>query len=653
MKLVIGTVLALISFAATMVAQAPTNLQANSPASLQPSVILSWSGPAGTSFYKVYRSSPDTTNFQWIAISVTRQFVDQSVTPGVLYNYVVTAVAKNDTVLLESLWSNIASVRAFALPPGPKGIITGRITDKVSGLPIPKVVVRFFKLPSPANRGLDITVNSAGTFSAVVDTGAYLVRAEEPPTSVSNTGHQTQWYLGATEPANATPVTVRVNDTTRVDFSLVPNSPRLYAYVSGIVTDDQGTPIEGAVVAFFRPIQELVTSAATLSSTEGPEAVHIPGVGYSRGVAWFGYTNTAGKFFAQVAGNRLYVAMSSKSGYYPEFFDNAPDPTEATILAVRGDTTGITFSLRKKAPTDTGTMQGTVQEPGGNDVPARIILFPRPKEGVERPAVFTFTDSSGVFLVEDIEAGSYNVLAIPFGDYAPSYSTSSGASALTWLDADSVAVNGVTPHIRISVPPLNNAGLTRIRGHILTGNSAPLPGVRVLARAVDGTIIGYGMSDPAGRYAVEALGSGPVTLLADRFRFNHVQAPVTIPSNTFAVEDVDFIMTASYPTAVDAPAGSPVQTALLQNYPNPFNPSTTIRYSLLAAGTGHEALGTSWVRLAVYDMLGREVAVLVNERQPAGEYTVTFDGTVLASGLYLYQLVADGFVTTRKMMLVR
>jgi hypothetical protein len=648
MKLLIGTALALVSFATTMLAQAPTNLQANSPASLQPSVLLSWSGPAGTSFYKIYRSSPDTTNFQWIAISQARLFEDQSVAPGVLYNYVVTAVMRTDTILLESTRSNIATVRAYVLPAGPKGIIAGRITDQVSGLPIPKVVVRFFKLPSPANRGLDITVTSAGTFSAVVDTGVYIVRADEPLTQLTQTGHQTQWYLGANEPANATPVTVRVNDTTRVDFSLVPNSQQPYAYVSGIVTDDQGAPIAGAVVAFVRPIQELVTSAATSSPTQGtgPEAVLIPGIGYSRGVAWYGHTNTAGKFFAQLVSGRQYVAMSAMNGYYPEFFDNAPDPTQATILAIRGDTTGITFSLRKKAPTDTGTMQGTVQDPGGNDVPARIILFPRPKEGDERPAVFTFTDSSGIFLVEDIEAGSYNVLAIPFGEYAPSYSTASGASALTWLDADSVEVNGVTPYIRISVPPLNNAGLTRIRGHILSGNGTPLPGVRVLARAPDDRIIGYGLSDPTGRYAVDALGSGSVTLLADRFRFNHVQTPVTIPSSTFVVEPVDFIMTASNPTAVDVPVGTPMQTTLLQNYPNPFNPKTHIGYRVSGPGS-------RWVKLGIYDLLGREVAVLVNERQPAGEYAVTFDGAVLASGLYFYQLAADGFVTTRKMMLAK
>ena len=78
---------------------------------------------------------------------------------------------------------------------------------------------------------------------------------------------------------------------------------------------------------------------------------------------------------------------------------------------------------------------------------------------------------------------------------------------------------------------------------------------------------------------------------------------------------------------------------LHENYPNPFNPSTTIRYELPKA---------SIVRLSVYDILGREVSVLVNERKNAGAYQVKFDAAGLASGLYLYRLTAGSFVQTRR-----
>lgn len=95
----------------------------------------------------------------------------------------------------------------------------------------------------------------------------------------------------------------------------------------------------------------------------------------------------------------------------------------------------------------------------------------------------------------------------------------------------------------------------------------------------------------------------------------------------------------------------PIEFALGQNYPNPFNPSTSIGYTL--AGNGHEAIGTRWVKLVVYDMLGREVAVLVNERKAPGSYEVKFDASNLASGVYLYRLTAGQYVECRKMVLMR
>jgi hypothetical protein len=88
----------------------------------------------------------------------------------------------------------------------------------------------------------------------------------------------------------------------------------------------------------------------------------------------------------------------------------------------------------------------------------------------------------------------------------------------------------------------------------------------------------------------------------------------------------------------------PTSFALEQNYPNPFNPSTNIRYDIPSGGS---------VSLRVYDLLGREVATLVNETQAPGRYTVRFDGSSLSSGIYFTRLQAGTFVTMRKMMLVK
>ena len=93
----------------------------------------------------------------------------------------------------------------------------------------------------------------------------------------------------------------------------------------------------------------------------------------------------------------------------------------------------------------------------------------------------------------------------------------------------------------------------------------------------------------------------------------------------------------------------PAQTGKLtfelsQNYPNPFNPSTKISYTL-----GFKSV----TRLSVYDILGREVAVLVNEIQNEGSHEVTFTGNNLSSGIYFYKLEAGQYSQIKKMILIK
>jgi len=88
----------------------------------------------------------------------------------------------------------------------------------------------------------------------------------------------------------------------------------------------------------------------------------------------------------------------------------------------------------------------------------------------------------------------------------------------------------------------------------------------------------------------------------------------------------------------------PAQFDLEQNYPNPFNPSTKIRFTVPEAGL---------VTMKVYDLLGQEVAILVNEEQVAGVYEVTFDAAQLPSGIYFYSINAGDFVATKKMILLK
>jgi len=101
------------------------------------------------------------------------------------------------------------------------------------------------------------------------------------------------------------------------------------------------------------------------------------------------------------------------------------------------------------------------------------------------------------------------------------------------------------------------------------------------------------------------------------------------------------------PPAVNGEEGipvTPITYALNQNYPNPFNSSTVIHYQLPV---------TEWVMIKVYDMLGQEVAMLINEVRWSGEHSVRWDAGDNPNGVYYYQLTAGAFTETKKMILMK
>ncbi len=114
---------------------------------------------------------------------------------------------------------------------------------------------------------------------------------------------------------------------------------------------------------------------------------------------------------------------------------------------------------------------------------------------------------------------------------------------------------------------------------------------------------------------------------------------------SYRLKQIDFDGTFSYSNTIEVDATTPLQFELSQNYPNPFNPATIINYQTAAPVN---------VSLTVFNMLGEEVAVLINNQfMEAGQHSVKFDGSNLASGTYIYRLTAGDFVQTKKMMLTK
>jgi hypothetical protein len=113
-----------------------------------------------------------------------------------------------------------------------------------------------------------------------------------------------------------------------------------------------------------------------------------------------------------------------------------------------------------------------------------------------------------------------------------------------------------------------------------------------------------------------------------------------VGSNIFIVTGCGPTITGSTPISATVPK----QYNLSQNYPNPFNPVTKISYDIPKSG---------FVTIKIYDVIGKEIATLVNETKSAGKYIVDFDGSSFASGTYFYRLETNGFAATKKMMLIK
>ena len=126
--------------------------------------------------------------------------------------------------------------------------------------------------------------------------------------------------------------------------------------------------------------------------------------------------------------------------------------------------------------------------------------------------------------------------------------------------------------------------------------------------------------------------------------YTYIDAILPPGKYLYRLKQIDFNGSFEYSNIVEIEVIAPDQYELKQNFPNPFNPSTKISFQIP---------GQYFVSLKIYNMLGEEVATLVNEKKSAGKYNVDFNASALPSGVYFYQLSAGNFIQTRKMMLLK
>ncbi len=229
--------------------------------------------------------------------------------------------------------------------------------------------------------------------------------------------------------------------------------------------------------------------------------------------------------------------------------------------------------------------------------------------------------------------GDINKINLTDGTFEPVINTGSRVGAITFnpFNNELWATAGLGQNIDLvykidlntgDTTQIGNTGFTAVTNDIAFDENGTLYG-----------IIGWG-SQPGQLIEINTT-TGEGTLIGD-IGFDNIMGLAYNAGNVSSVNDAEQL---------------PIVFSLEQNYPNPFNPSTKIKYSIPASVNIDG--GNVLVQLKVYNILGKEIATLVNEQQSVGTYEITFNAVGLPSGVYFYRIQAGSFVETKKMILMK
>lgn len=596
------------------VPSAPVNLTA-SEGNWQSFVFvkLNWDYTNSDVRFNVYRKTgavSDTGSFELKYSYIERSnWIDEHVTPGLTYSYYVTAVnhdgesGPSDTVQI-----TIDSALA-------KGAVKGTVKDAVSGNGIYNASVYFY--PVFGWDFVKATTDSSGNYSADLYPGNYLVytRAE---------GYLSQFYDASTNIFHSTKINVMSSDTLTVNFSLQARPVLKFFTLSGTVRNSLGNGLKALI--------------------------EVKNVSYNS--YWKRYAHTvtddSGKYSIKVLqGDTVVVfARSFDHQYVPQFFNDKSTYLDADRIGISGDTSNINFVLQHKAVPN-NSVSGTIEATDTTNVTGIVIAIKLgPIERFRKKYVET-TDTLGNYSFTHISPGTYIFLAIPEGEYSPTFYRADGQTTLQWKMADSVLVdsNSTITGINFFVSPESDSGADYVSGNVSDNSGNSIKGAMVFAINSNQEVSGFAITNASGSYVIPGLVPGSYTIQSDYLGYTSGQSQnVSLDYTANYSGSASFVLSPEGVTSVESIPSFPKAFKLNQNYPNPFNPSTIISYSLPV---------NSFVTIKVYDIIGREVATLVNKNMTVGDHKVTFNAAGLSSGIYFYQIRAGNFVQTKKMILMK
>ncbi|MBK7228532.1 MAG: carboxypeptidase regulatory-like domain-containing protein [Ignavibacteriales bacterium] len=438
---------------------------------------------------------------------------------------------------------------------------------------------------------------------------------------------------------------ITVNDTTDTVwvYSNDPESPRdLRIKIDffnddlgdciGLIADESANPIANSKVYFF--YYGIYLFDSTLTDNAGIYTKQLP------------------------TGN--YTVAAEKDGYKVMFSGNTPDPFYAIPVDLdSGQTLNVDITLpliNNNGYSVSGTVIDSIY---GIPIDKGVVII---RKGTHTPTLMKPTapnaDSSvyagfirpdGTFNVQ-VEDSNYYFVQGYSEYYLPTYYNVENASSVFWQNADSVFINQSIPDKNLYIKRDSSYGGGYAYGYVTIPNidGSSNDGVSLFAQSTtNNELYAYNFAKETGFYGINNLPYGTYKVVAQKIGFqNTYSQEFTISATNPDQRDVYLTF---LPSGVDDDKEIvPTSIKLFNNFPNPFNPSTKIRFAIPSNNEN-----SFNVKVIIYDILGNEIATLVNEEKSAGIYEVTFNANNLASGIYIVTLKASSISVSQKIILMK
>lgn len=585
-------------------------------------VKLLWTGipsPSTGTVYEIYRRNGglnDTTPFVKIGSTWSSNYKDMHVHTGNTYSYNVKA--KNSTGVSDP--SNSVEVTVPAPTPIVKGVVAGTVVKDDDNSPLSNAKVLLFSSSNAAGYAYVYT-NSAGVFSKSVPAGSYYLQT-------SKHGFVSEYFDNVATKQEATLIVVAGNDSQNVSIGLASVVPPTMHAVSGSVADSLGNPLRAWIKVYK-------------VRNNSHHWRYYPGK-----------TDSLGNYSINVKEGDTVVVYASPfdHNYFGEYYDDKRTFSEADRIGVSAPVANVNFVLSHK-PVYANGITGTVSDTSQTGVESHLIAFRKqtasPSSGWHWKRYGVISDSLGNYEFSNLVPGDYIMLAKPMHGYRPTYFRYDGTTTMNWRNADSIPVAeaGVVSGINFTVKAFSDSGNAAVIGSVKDALGNALVGSSIIALDANLEVAGYSFADETGSFVLSGLVPGDYKVMANAIGFNDSRVyNITLDYVSHTSANLNFVIEPSGITSNEDKSAVVSNFELKQNYPNPFNPSTTISFSIPQQEK---------VTLKIYNVLGNVVSVLIDEVKSAGNYSISFDGSQLSSGVYFYKLEAGSYSSTKKLTLMK